>query len=71
MSERKWLSRIEFSSLAGVSLSTTSRLIKADIIASPYLAYVGRRVLISAELLGNLSVFMEGKPRYILKEGTN
>jgi hypothetical protein len=65
---KQWLSRAEFSSLAGLSLSSIYRMIKSGIITSLYLAYAGRRVLISTKALEDLSSLTKGRPRYLLKK---
>jgi hypothetical protein len=50
MPEKTWLSRHEAcKSLGGISISSLSRMIRVGILAPPYLAYAGRRVLVSAD----------------------
>jgi hypothetical protein len=45
-------------------------MIKAGILAEPYLAYAGRRVLVSADFPAALPEMLHGRPRKILAEGT-
>ena len=66
--EKFWLSRKEICLASSISLSTLNRMIKAGIIKSPHITYVGRRVLISAEALKELHSIMDGRARSLIKE---
>jgi excisionase family DNA binding protein len=68
----KWMNRREACLVLGISLSSLNRLVKAGVLAKPYLLYIGRRVLISRDFVDALPNLMEGRQRSILqKETTN
>jgi predicted DNA-binding transcriptional regulator AlpA len=58
---QKWLSRREICGALGISESSLNRLCKRGVIARPYVVKLGRRVLLSSEILSDL-------PRLVLKE---
>jgi excisionase family DNA binding protein len=66
----KWMNRREACLVLGISLSSLNRLVKAGVLAKPYLLYIGRRVLISRDFVDALPSLMEGRQRSILQKAT-
>jgi len=71
MTEKKWLSRTETSQALRISLSTLNRMVKAGIIKSPFITYIGRRVLFDADLPSLINSFTRGHTRSVIGEIKN